>query len=101
VKRGNGFRKKSRMFMVTDELIVEPLSPISSVSFVNKLGVPLSELEERIVSVGEKEAKTINCSGEEKFCRDYFIPFVSSLDAKDAVCQCCNPSYLSLAGILV
>ncbi|KAF9618776.1 hypothetical protein IFM89_002644 [Coptis chinensis] len=54
VKRGNGFLKKSRMFMVTDELIVEPLSPISSVSFVNKLGVPLSELEERIVSVGEK-----------------------------------------------
>ncbi|KAF9618775.1 hypothetical protein IFM89_002643, partial [Coptis chinensis] len=35
--------------------LLEPLSSISSVSLVNKLGVPLSDLEERVVSVGEKE----------------------------------------------
>ncbi|KAF9618783.1 hypothetical protein IFM89_002651 [Coptis chinensis] len=56
---GGEFIKRSMMFMLTDELIVERHSPISSITLVNKQGVPFSDLEERTVSVGEKEALAI------------------------------------------
>ncbi|KAF9618782.1 hypothetical protein IFM89_002650 [Coptis chinensis] len=56
---GGEFIKGSMMFMITDELIVEPHSPISSISLVNKQGVPFSDLEERTVRVGEQEALAI------------------------------------------
>ncbi|RWR83861.1 hypothetical protein CKAN_01263500 [Cinnamomum micranthum f. kanehirae] len=44
------------MFMVTDELIVKPLSPISSISLLRKFNIPVSDIEEQIVCIGEKEA---------------------------------------------
>lgn len=56
---GKGFVKESTMYMVTDELLVEPLSPISTITFVKKLGVSAKDLDERTVTVGEKEALSI------------------------------------------
>eukprot|EP00268_Persea_americana_P066047 TRINITY_DN8915_c0_g1_i4.p1 TRINITY_DN8915_c0_g1~~TRINITY_DN8915_c0_g1_i4.p1 ORF type:complete len:471 (-),score=76.89 TRINITY_DN8915_c0_g1_i4:1261-2673(-) len=44
-------------FMVTDELIVKPLSTISGISLFNQCNIPISDLEERVVSVGDKEVK--------------------------------------------
>ncbi|PIA42702.1 hypothetical protein AQUCO_02000271v1 [Aquilegia coerulea] len=54
-----GFVKPTTVFMVTDELTVEPFSLVSSISFINRLDVPLSDLEERLATVGEQEALSI------------------------------------------
>ncbi|KAL5712653.1 hypothetical protein ACHQM5_014801 [Ranunculus cassubicifolius] len=54
-KHNGGFVKGPAIFMVTDDLEVEPFSTISSISFINKLGVPLSDLEERSAHVGEQD----------------------------------------------
>ena len=48
------------MFMVTEELIVKPLSTILGISVLNKFNIPISDLEERVVSVGEEEVKRSN-----------------------------------------
>ncbi|KAL5712652.1 hypothetical protein ACHQM5_014800 [Ranunculus cassubicifolius] len=58
-KHNGGFVKGPAIFMVTDDLEVEPFSTISSISFINKLGVPLSDLEERSAHVDEQEALSI------------------------------------------
>ncbi|CAJ1803025.1 unnamed protein product [Sphenostylis stenocarpa] len=59
-RSGKGFAKGPSMFMVTDDLVVTPLSSISAVSYLNRrLQVPLSDLEERIIHVGVKEGLAI------------------------------------------
>ncbi|CAL5379879.1 unnamed protein product [Camellia sinensis] len=55
VKIGGGFMKGPSMFMVTDNLSITPLSPISGISLINKLKVPLSDVEELEVTMGEEE----------------------------------------------
>ncbi|KAJ7950206.1 DUF674 family protein [Quillaja saponaria] len=54
-----GFTKGSLMYMVTNDLVVTPMPSDSVVNFLNKTGVPLSDLEERFVSIGMKEALSI------------------------------------------
>ncbi|XP_050235956.1 uncharacterized protein LOC126685995 [Mercurialis annua] len=44
------------MFTVTDDLIVTPISIVSGVSILSKLKVPFTDLEDRSVYVGTKEA---------------------------------------------
>ncbi|XXG62184.1 hypothetical protein AAC387_Pa05g0599 [Persea americana] len=56
---GGSFIAGLAMFMVTDELIVKPLSPISSISLLRKFNIPISDIEERIVCMGEKEAMSL------------------------------------------
>lgn len=58
IGNGGGFVKKSAMFMVKDDLIVEPLSSISTITLVKNLGVPLKDLEERSVTLGEQEVSS-------------------------------------------
>ncbi|RWR83864.1 hypothetical protein CKAN_01263800 [Cinnamomum micranthum f. kanehirae] len=53
---GGAFIAGPAMFMVTDGLIVKPLSPISSISLLSKFNIAISDIEERIVCMGEKEA---------------------------------------------
>nr|XP_010920704.1 uncharacterized protein LOC105044482 [Elaeis guineensis] len=53
---GGGFAKGMMTFMVTDEMEVTPLSPISAVHVINKLMVPINGLEEAHASLGEAEA---------------------------------------------
>ncbi|KOM38005.1 hypothetical protein LR48_Vigan03g138700 [Vigna angularis] len=50
-----GFVKGPIMYMVTDDLVVTPMSSISAVSYINTLKVPLFDLEERVISIGVKE----------------------------------------------
>lgn len=54
-------------FMVTDELLVKPLSSISCLSLLNQFNLPLSDLEERFVSMGEEEVK------EQTFQLSYYM----------------------------
>jgi len=56
---GKGFAKGPSTFMVTDDLVVTPMSSISAVSYLNRSQVPLSDLEERVISVGVKEVRHV------------------------------------------
>ncbi|XP_031266132.1 uncharacterized protein LOC116124552 [Pistacia vera] len=51
-----GFVTGPTMFTVTDNLIITPMSQVSSLSLLNKLKVPFSDIEERVVHVGSQEA---------------------------------------------
>ncbi|XP_058188611.1 uncharacterized protein LOC131306407 [Rhododendron vialii] len=55
VKIGGRLVKGPSMFMVTDSLSIEPLSPISGISLINRLKVPLSDIQELEVNMGEEE----------------------------------------------
>ncbi|XP_014626177.1 uncharacterized protein [Glycine max] len=50
-----GFVKGPAMYMVTDDLVVTPMSSISAVSYLKRLPVPLSDMEERVITIGVKE----------------------------------------------
>ncbi|GMP39387.1 hypothetical protein CsSME_00010246 [Camellia sinensis var. sinensis] len=43
------------MFMVTENLYITPLSPISGISLISTSKVPLSDVREIKVSIGEDE----------------------------------------------
>ncbi|KAI8532066.1 hypothetical protein RHMOL_Rhmol11G0184600 [Rhododendron molle] len=55
VKIGGALVKGPSMFMVTDSLSIAPLSPISGISLINRLKVPLSDIKELEVNMGEEE----------------------------------------------
>ncbi|KAG4925171.1 hypothetical protein JHK87_050711 [Glycine soja] len=54
-----GFVKGQSMFMVTDDLVMTPMSSISCISFLNRSKVSPLDLEERVVNIGVKEALAI------------------------------------------
>ncbi|TKY65913.1 tyrosine/DOPA decarboxylase [Spatholobus suberectus] len=54
-RSGGGFAKGPSMYMVTDDLVVTPMSSCSGVSYLKRSEVPLSDLEERVISIGVKE----------------------------------------------
>ncbi|XP_058739675.1 uncharacterized protein LOC131611829 [Vicia villosa] len=52
--------KTHEMYMVTDDLVVEPLlSPVSSVFLLNRFKTSLNDLEEKVVTIGIKESLSI------------------------------------------
>ncbi|CAI8612811.1 unnamed protein product [Vicia faba] len=55
----SSFAKGPSMYMVTDDLFVSPMSSISTMAFLKKSKVPLSDLEERVVKIGVKEGLNI------------------------------------------
>ncbi|KAK7256851.1 hypothetical protein RIF29_30388 [Crotalaria pallida] len=56
---GRGFVKKPSMYMVKDDLVVTPASPFSTITFLTKSGIPLEDLEERIISIGNADGLNI------------------------------------------
>jgi hypothetical protein len=47
---------RPEMYVVTDDLVVEPLlSPISSLYLLNRFETPLNDLKEQVVVIGMKE----------------------------------------------
>ena len=54
-KSSGGFAKTPGMYMVTDDLFVTPSSYVSAVSFLNKSNFPSSDLEERAITIDQKE----------------------------------------------
>ncbi|XP_058095134.1 uncharacterized protein LOC131240728 isoform X2 [Magnolia sinica] len=57
---GGGFVKgPNTMLMVTDGLDVKPLSFISGIPILDRFDVPISDVQERVVSVGEEEALSL------------------------------------------
>lgn len=54
-RSSQGFLKGPTMFMVTDKLIVRPISPIFGFSILNELKVPFADIKEELVQVGKEE----------------------------------------------
>ncbi|KAK7395222.1 hypothetical protein VNO78_15770 [Psophocarpus tetragonolobus] len=54
-----GYAKGPAMFMATDDLVVERMSPTSGVSLLNRLKTPIKDVEEKVVTIGIKEGLNI------------------------------------------
>ncbi|RHN46338.1 hypothetical protein MtrunA17_Chr7g0241171 [Medicago truncatula] len=54
-----GYAGASLTFMVTDDLIVTPMSSIDGISYLERMKVPLSDVEEMVVTIGQKEGLSI------------------------------------------
>ncbi|RHN46346.1 hypothetical protein MtrunA17_Chr7g0241261 [Medicago truncatula] len=52
-----GFSRGPLTFMVTDDLVVTPMSSISGVSYLERMKVPLNDVEERVIRIGRKEVR--------------------------------------------
>ncbi|KAL3620111.1 hypothetical protein CASFOL_035023 [Castilleja foliolosa] len=76
VSEGGGFVKGVVTYMVMDDLVVTPMSTISSITLLNKFNVKeVSALEEKVVSFGVDEAvKLLNASlKSKKVLTDVFL----------------------------
>jgi hypothetical protein len=49
------YMKGPSIYMVTDDLVVSPISSFNAISHLNSLNVPLSDVEQRLVTIGPKE----------------------------------------------
>lgn len=57
---GGGYVSGPVKFMVTDALAVTLLSPISITSYLADLNIPITDVGEKVVSVGENEVRSNN-----------------------------------------
>ncbi|KAH0454484.1 hypothetical protein IEQ34_016408 [Dendrobium chrysotoxum] len=78
---GGGYVKGMGWYLITDEMEVSPLSPITSVHIINKLMVPISGLEEVTASLGEAEALDLlrACLISDEVLSDVFSPYLLKL----------------------
>jgi hypothetical protein len=53
-----GFVKGPRTYLATDDLVIGPSSPISASLLINRLQIPLDDLNEKIVTIGLKEVRS-------------------------------------------
>lgn len=53
-----GYVKGLAMYIVTDDLVISPLSPISALSYLNRFKTPPhTDLKEKVVTIGVKEVR--------------------------------------------
>ena len=50
------------MFVVTDSLVITPISSIFALSILNQLEIPFNDIEEKVVHVGKEEVSSVLCS---------------------------------------
>ncbi|KAJ0092061.1 hypothetical protein Patl1_26612 [Pistacia atlantica] len=62
-KKGGGFVNREGLLLVTNDLVIKPLSRVSDMHHLNKLKFPLSDLEEKVVEVDEEEVKLNHLQG--------------------------------------
>lgn len=55
-----GFLNVSTKYMVTDDLVVTPLSSISCVKYIHSCQIPPSDIEEQVVNIGMEEVTNSN-----------------------------------------
>jgi hypothetical protein len=53
-----GYVKGPRAYMVTDDLVLTPWSPISALHLINHLEIPITDIKEKLVTIGIKEVRT-------------------------------------------
>ncbi|KAK8496612.1 hypothetical protein V6N13_027284 [Hibiscus sabdariffa] len=54
----SGYVEKN-LFVITDDLVVKPLHSISRISLLKELGVPLDDVAQKVISIGEVEATAL------------------------------------------
>ncbi|KAK7292904.1 hypothetical protein RJT34_15760 [Clitoria ternatea] len=54
-----GYAKGPALFMVTDDLVLAPMTPISAISLLDYFKTPFSDLKEKSISLGIKEGLCI------------------------------------------
>lgn len=80
-KIGEGFfRGLNTMFIVTDSLMITPISTIRGLSILNELKVPFSDIEEQVVHVGKEEVSLFYTSVNVSYLIPVQVPFVSFKD---------------------
>jgi hypothetical protein len=52
-----GYVKGPRTYLVTDDLVISPSSPISAQLLINRLQIPLDDLKEKVVIIGMNEVR--------------------------------------------
>lgn len=52
-----GYVKGPIVYVATDDLVIAPLSPISACNLINSLKIPLTDLKEKVVTIGLKEVR--------------------------------------------
>jgi hypothetical protein len=52
-----GYTRGPLAIMVTDDLVVTPMSSIDCISYLDRMKVPLNDVEETVISIGLKEVK--------------------------------------------
>jgi len=57
---GDGFLLDPAMFTVSDDLVVTPISPVSELSILEKLKIPLNDIHVCVVQVGREEVSKTN-----------------------------------------
>ena len=57
--KGEGFAKGPTMYMATDDLVVTPMSSDSLLSLLNRTNILVRDLEEKEVSIGVKEVRSL------------------------------------------
>ncbi|RDY13667.1 hypothetical protein CR513_01376, partial [Mucuna pruriens] len=58
-KWNEGYARGPTMNIVTDDLVVSPMSSISVMSLLHSMSIPFSDLEEKVVSIGMEEGVRI------------------------------------------
>ncbi|XP_045793450.1 uncharacterized protein LOC123888431 [Trifolium pratense] len=54
-----GYAKGPLTIMVTDDLIVTPMSSIDAISYLERMNVPLNDIEEIVLNIGKNEGLSI------------------------------------------
>ncbi|KAJ1389611.1 hypothetical protein SESBI_38128 [Sesbania bispinosa] len=68
--------------MATDDLVVTSSSSVSSITFLIKLRIPHSELEERVISIGKKETSLNSSSALTNGLGPFLKPAVKEIVPK-------------------
>ncbi|CAJ2670657.1 unnamed protein product [Trifolium pratense] len=81
---GKNYIKNPSTYMVTDELVITPGSSISSFSFLSERKIRLSNLEERVISIGNREALCLLKASliSKSALTDGLGPFLANKDKK-------------------
>ncbi|PNX74212.1 hypothetical protein L195_g030128 [Trifolium pratense] len=56
---GGGYARGPTSFMVTDDLVVSPMSSISGLAYLERMKVPLNDVEECFIRIGRMECLSI------------------------------------------
>jgi hypothetical protein len=56
-----GYANGPITFMVTDDLVVTPMSSIDGISYLERMKVPLNDVEEIVIDIGQKEVTGASC----------------------------------------
>ncbi|RHN72829.1 hypothetical protein MtrunA17_Chr2g0292001 [Medicago truncatula] len=67
------FAKGPLRYMVTDDLVVTPMSSFAAISHLNSSNIPVSDVEEKVVRIGLSEVNSI--SNTFSICHSYYFSF--------------------------